>query len=149
MKLVTIYSCFDLKTLILANGSDKMQRVKDTVDDLLVHENFDLNTIVTPVKADELKNLLQQAGYDGKKTQFLYEGFTQGFSLKYNGILANNVRRFAPNLKLRVGSKLELWNKIMKEVELGHYAGPFDEPPFEYFVQSPIGLVPKDKGKKT
>ena len=37
----------------------------------------------------------------------------------------------------------------MKEVQLGHFAGPFAEPPFEYFVQSPIGLVPKDKGKKT
>ena len=25
---------------------------------------------------------------------------------------------------------------------------PLMSPPFEYFVQSPIGLVPKDKGKK-
>ena len=37
----------------------------------------------------------------------------------------------------------------MKEVNLGRYAGPFEEPPYEHFVQSPIGLVPKDKGKKT
>ena len=37
----------------------------------------------------------------------------------------------------------------MKEVELGSYARPFDEPPFEYYVESPIGLVPKDKGQKT
>ena len=37
----------------------------------------------------------------------------------------------------------------MKEVSLGRYAGPYDEPPFEHFAQSPIGLVPKDKGKKT
>ena len=37
----------------------------------------------------------------------------------------------------------------MKEVELGRFAGPYDEPPFEHFVQSPIGLVPKDKGLKT
>ena len=37
----------------------------------------------------------------------------------------------------------------MKEVQLGRYAGPFVEPPFEYYVQSPIGLVPKDKGLKT
>ena len=37
----------------------------------------------------------------------------------------------------------------MNEVELGRYAGPFDYPPFEHFVQSPTGLVPKDKGTKT
>ena len=38
---------------------------------------------------------------------------------------------------------------MVKEVDLGRFAGPFDEPPFEYFVQSPVGLVPKDKGLKT
>ena len=37
----------------------------------------------------------------------------------------------------------------MVEVEAGRFAGPFIKPPFEYFVQSPIGLVPKDKGRKT
>ena len=37
----------------------------------------------------------------------------------------------------------------MKEVELGRYAGPYEKPPFESFVQSPIGVVPKDKGLKT
>ena len=37
----------------------------------------------------------------------------------------------------------------MKEVQLGCYAGPFDEPPFENYIQSPIGLVPKDKRRKT
>ena len=36
----------------------------------------------------------------------------------------------------------------MKEVECGWYAGLFDEPPFEYFVQSPVELVPK-AGNKT
>ena len=52
-------------------------------------------------------------------------------------------------MKLRVGSQTELWNKVMKEVELGRYAGPYESPPFENYVQSPIGLVPKDKGLKT
>ena len=44
---------------------------------------------------------------------------------------------------------MELWNKMMKEVQLGRFAGPYEVPPFESFVQSPIGLVPKDKGLKT
>ena len=43
---------------------------------------------------------------------------------------------------------MEMWNKIMKEVQLGRYAGPFKRMPYKYFVQLPIGLVPK-KGNKT
>ena len=37
----------------------------------------------------------------------------------------------------------------MKEVKLGRYAGPFKEILYEYFIQSPIGLVPKNNGKNT
>ena len=35
----------------------------------------------------------------------------------------------------------------MKEVKLGRYAGPFEKIPFENFIQSPIGLVPKAGGQ--
>ena len=113
-----------------------------------MYENVNLEDIVTPVDADKLKELLMEVGYDSQKTEFLYDGFKKGFSLQYSGKL-RKVQRTAPNLKLRVGTHTELWNKVMKEVELGRYAGPFDKPPFDYFVQSPIGLVPKDKGLKT
>ena len=44
---------------------------------------------------------------------------------------------------------MELWNKVMKGVNLKRYAGPFDSIPFENYVQSPIGLIPKDGGKST
>ena len=37
----------------------------------------------------------------------------------------------------------------MKEVKQNRYAGPFCKPPYKYFVQSPLGLVPKDNGRKT
>ena len=37
----------------------------------------------------------------------------------------------------------------MKEVKDNRYAGPFEEIPFKTYIQSPIGLVLKDKGKKT
>ena len=37
----------------------------------------------------------------------------------------------------------------MKEVGLGRYAGLFKEVPYPNYIQSPIGLVPKDGGKKT
>ena len=35
----------------------------------------------------------------------------------------------------------------MKEVEKKRYAGPFKKIPFSNFIQSPIGLIPKDGGK--
>ena len=37
----------------------------------------------------------------------------------------------------------------MKEVKLKRYAGPFSKPPFKDYIQSPIGLVPKDNGNDT
>ena len=75
-------------------------------------------------------------------------GFRNGFDLCYEGPLVK-VRREVPNLKLYVGSQIELWNKIMLEVKAGRYVGPFQDSPFDYYVQSPVGLVPKDKDKKT
>ena len=54
--------------------------------------------------------------------------------------------RQSPNLKLRVGSETILWNKLMKEVAAGRVAGPFKEIPFDEYIQSPIGLVPKGGG---
>ena len=113
---------------------------------MLYYENFDLEHIITPIDAVKLDELLTEAGYFSKKA-FIVEGFKFGFPLHYEG--ETNIQRSAPNLKLRVGSKTELWNKVMKEVQVGRYAGPFKEPPFKNYIQSPIGLVPKDKGTKT
>ena len=55
----------------------------------------------------------------------------------------------SPNLTLHVGSELELWNKVMKEVKLKRFAGPYEKIPFDTYIQRPIGLVPKDGGKQT
>ena len=41
-----------------------------------------------------------------------------------------------------------MWNKMIKEVKTGRVAGPYKQPPYDYFVQSPVGLVPK-AGNKT
>ena len=35
----------------------------------------------------------------------------------------------------------------MKEVREKRYAGPFEKIPFKNYIQSPLGLVPKDGGK--
>ena len=37
----------------------------------------------------------------------------------------------------------------MKEVKLKRYTSPFTQIPYEFYIQSPIGLVPKDGGKNT
>ena len=118
-------------------------------EEILFYTNYDLDNVVTPVKALVLENLLREANYNPKKISKLVKGFTKGFSIGYRG--PKKVRRFSPNLKLTVGSETVLWNKVMKEVKLKRFAGPYpiDKPPFEHFIQSPIGLVPKDNGKDT
>ena len=85
--------------------------------------------------------------FDQNKSNKLLEGFEHGFKIGYNG--DRHVQQTANNLNITVGSKEELWNKVMKEVKLKRYAGPFDAPPFNFFIQSPIGLVPKDGGADT
>ena len=115
--------------------------------EILFAQNSDLTNIVTPVDANMLETLLNQHGYDQSKTEKLVKGFRTGFELGYQG--SHYIKKRAPNLKLSVGSVTELWNKVIKEVEKGCYAGPFREIPYEYYTQSPIGLVPKDQGKDT
>lgn len=102
--------------------------------------NFDLNSTVTPVRVKKLEKLLRETQYDEKKTKYLVDGFTNGFSIHYNG--PTNRTDVSNNLKIQVGSKLELWNKVMTEVELKRYAGPYASIPECYegsFIQSPLG----------
>ena len=114
---------------------------------MLYYENYDLLTVVTPINVDQFHHLLVESNFDTRKTAKLVAGFTRGFAIGYQG--DRNIRLTAPNLKLTVGSPTELWNKVMKEVKLKRFAGPFRSPPFQYFIQSPIGLVDKDGGSAT
>ena len=109
---------------------------------VLFYKNFNLTTIETPINVERLSNMLVDSGYNKDKTAFLIDGFTHGFHLGYEGPLQRT--DFSANLPFRgVGSKLELWNKVMKEVECKRYAGPFVKMPYSNFIQSPIGLVPR------
>ena len=110
------------------------------------YENFDLQQVVTPVDVHQLEKLLIESKYDKMETEFLIKGFKQGFTLGYQG--KTEVKMTAKNLKVTdKGHYAIIWNKVMKEVKLKCYAGPFTAPPFEHFIQSLIGLVPKDSGK--
>ena len=76
----------------------------------------------------------------------MQKGFTEGFDIGYAGPEFHTSR--SANIPLCIGTKTQLWNKLMKEVRLKRGAGPFREIPFDNYIQSPIGLVPK-AGNKT
>ena len=103
--------------------------------------------MVSVLDVQRFQELLQQSWYLVAKMNFVLQGFREGFDIGYQGPV--EVVRTAPNLKLRVGLELILWNKVMKEVGLKHFVGPFAQVPFEHYIQSPIGLVPKDNGNDT
>ena len=118
------------------------------VDDreILNFHNNDLENIVTPIKVEQYKELLEHYNYDKQKTEYLVEGFTNGFDFGYEG--PTQRRDTAENIPFSVGDRTEMWNKIMKEVQLKRFAGPFEDVPYDTFIQSPVGLVPK-AGNKT
>ena len=99
------------------------------------------------MNVDVYHQMLTHSNYPSDKVKYLTNGFKYGFALGYKG--PKRVQRMAPNLKIRIGSKLKFWNKVMIEIKAKRYAGPFEKIPFKNYIQSPIGLVPKDKGCKT
>ena len=115
---------------------------------MLFHTNFKWDRVVTPVDINQFERLLNNANYDKDETQFLVHGFTYGFDIGYRG--PETRRNLSRNLPFRIGTPLDLWNKVMKEVAENRYAGPYclDQLPFKEFVQSPIGLVPKSGNKQ-
>lgn len=111
---------------------------------MLYAENFDLHTVTTPINVPLYKELLEASDYPADKREYLVEGFTHGFRIGFYG--PRDIAREAPNMHFHTGTKLDLWNKIIKEVQLGHTAGPFTMGvnfPYEYYWQNPIGLIPK------
>ena len=114
---------------------------------IAVKPNFDLYNLVTPVNVDVLEQLLRESSYDETETEFLINGFRNGFSIGYRGPLNRQSR--SRNIPFTVGNKEILWLKLLKEVGLKRVAGPFNSIPFRFYMQSPIGLVPKDNGQDT
>ena len=95
-------------------------------------QNFDLDSIVTPVDVDAYHKLLVECGYNKTETDFLVSSFRDGFSLGYEGEIL--IQRYSPNLKLECRTEVDLWEKMMKEVKLKRFVGPFEEVPFENFI---------------
>ena len=110
------------------------------------YANHDWESIVTPINVPVLERYLLQYNYERDKRDFLIKGFQQGFDIGYQG--PENHQHMSHNLPYRVGSPTDLWNKVMNEVKDGRFAGPFVQLPFQQYVQSPLGLVPKSGGTK-
>ena len=91
-----------------------------------------------PVRVNKLSHYLK--GYNIPVAQFLLEGFSQGFPLNYQGPRQSF---FAANLKSALDNPTAVDVKISQELNLDRIAGPFDQPPFDSFWVSPLGLVPK------
>ena len=108
--------------------------------------NHDLNTIVTPLDVGKFAHYLRVSEYDQTESEFLIDGFTNGFDIGYKGPEVRHSR--SHNIPFTVGDKFDMWDKIMKEVKAKRFVGPYEEIPYENFIQSPIGLVPKN-GNKT
>lgn len=84
-----------------------------------------------------MRKLLTESKFDSHKTHILLSGFTEGFDIGYAG--PRNRQVYARNHRLTVGTPVDLWNKVMKEVKEKRYVGPLREIKFDHFVQSPLG----------
>ena len=89
---------------------------------------------------------MKRTNYLDKEISFLCDGFRGGFDLQYQG--PTDCHDNSTNTPFTVDNELELWNKVMKEVKERRFDGPFSSIPYDYYIQSPISLVPK-AGDKT
>lgn len=69
--------------------------------------------------------------------QYLLSGFSHGFKIGYSGPRAP--QEF-PNLPSAKENPSIIDKNMLKEVSLGHTAGPFLSPPFQTFKFTPLGL---------
>ena len=109
--------------------------------EVLDFSNLDLDSIVTLLNVSLFGRLLRESNYPIKDADFLIKGFSEGFDIGYAGPMDR--QSTAKNIPFTVGDKYDMWNKIMREVQAKRVAGPFEEIPYQNFIQSPIGLVPK------
>ena len=77
---------------------------------------------------------------DTSSASVLREGFSSGFKLGYLGA---RLARDSPNQKSINQLTDKAIEKLEKEINLGHIAGPFRERPLPNLIVSPIGPVPK------
>ena len=109
-----------------------------------VHQLLQDQPIKTPVNPIHLEQHLQ--GHPSRQlVTHVVNGFTFGFSLKYNGPRTGCVH---PNLKSANQFPQLLLNRIDKKCELGRILGPFQLPPLRDLICSPVGMVLKKNSEE-
>ena len=88
---------------------------------------------------------MKEPGYDAAKSKYLVNRFSEGFDFGYQGPIQR--RDSSENLPMNPGDEFNVWENMMKETKAGRYAGQYNMIPYYYYIQSPIGLVPKDVNK--
>jgi hypothetical protein len=89
----------------------------------------------TPIKIDRLLPLLQ--GYVVKVVLMLFEGFTYGFPLNFEG---GHTSFCSKNMILANQNPGVVGAKLAKEIVAGRIVGPFPTSPFSIFVFLLLGL---------
>ncbi|XP_066431505.1 uncharacterized protein [Eleutherodactylus coqui] len=99
---------------------------------------------MTPVILEEMVPYLSRYP-DREKAELLFKGFRDGFHIPPP---VHGVPFSLKNLRSALEYPEVVTEKLMKEVRLGRMAGPFEEPPVQDFVVSPLGVVPKKEPNK-
>ena len=70
----------------------------------------------------------------------MLQGFQNGFRIPFSGPYPPHTTK---NLQSAFQHPEAISEKLSKEISKGRIAGPYNSPPFEQFVVSPLGVVPK------
>jgi hypothetical protein len=98
------------------------------------------NVPKSPINVAAFEQLLKTHP-DRNLVQELIHDLTQGVRIGYDG--PRDKFRPCPNLKIDPSHESFVDDDIKKEVDAGRRIGPFDSPPFENLIVSPIGVVTK------
>ena len=91
------------------------------------------------------ERLLLEANYSTSKTEFLVDGFKDGFDLGYRGREKNPQK--SSKFKIKSGQPDHALEQNYERSGKNRYTGPYSTIPFDYYIQSPVGLVLKDGGE--
>ncbi len=97
----------------------------------------------TPVQIHKMLPYLQ--GYPQSEIDYLYDGFTQGFSVGFSG---QKISFFSKNSKKLQNALQVARHKISEEVQAGRVSGPHATPPLPNFRVSPLSIRPKKQEGK-
>jgi len=101
-------------------------------------EPRDLVNIVTPVKPVRLSECLE--GCNHPFVNVIVQGFSTGFKINFHG----DETSYTARNSLMASTHSDAVNtKLHKELSACHFAGPFDDPPFDFFRCSPLSIRPK------